>query len=394
MGISFFVSLKYFWSKSKLNVVNFISAVASLVLVIASCSFFIVLSVFSGLKDFGLQYNRAFDPDLKISSETGGSFKLSESQAGFLNSSGVIYSLVLEEKIVLGEGEKSVYGELVGVQQNYRKIVQTDSLLSLGRWVGLSSNEAVVSYNTANSLDLGLFEYGNGLQISVPLKKARQGLNKTPFKSRRFMTTGVFNSSDEKDQRMVFAPLSSVQDLLDKKEGDVSSILVKTYDPAGLKKLLKKEFSSGFTIKSREELNETYYKMINSEGLILNILMGLILTVAMFNSIGAIIILIVEKQKSIKTLIKLGATPFDIKHIFFGHGLLISFVGGLLGLSLGVVFVWAQKTFSLITLSGTTIAYPVSFEVSNILTVFLFLLTICGVGSYIASKRSLKIKLQ
>ena len=394
MGISFFVSLKYFWSKSKLNIVNFISAVASLVLVIASCSFFIVLSVFSGLKDFGLQYNRAFDPDLKISSEGGGSFKLSKSQADFLNSNGVLYSSVLEEKIVLGEGEKSVYGELVGVQQNYREIVQTDSLLSLGRWISLSSNEAVVSYNTASSLDLGLFEYGNGLQVSVPIKNARQGLNKTLFKSRRFMATGVFNSSDEKDQKMVFAPLSFVQGLLDKKEGDISSVLIKTYDPDGLKELLKKEFSSDFTIKSREELNETYYKMINSEGLILNILMGLILIVAMFNSVGAIIILIVEKQKSIKTLIKLGATPFNIKHIFFGHGLLISFVGGLLGLSLGVVFVWIQKTFSLITLSGTTIAYPVSFEVSNILTVFLFLLTICGIGSYIASERSLKIKLQ
>lgn len=394
MDISFFVSLKYFWSKSKLNIVNFISAVASLVLVIASCSFFIVLSVFSGLKDFGLQYNRAFDPDLKISSEGGGSFKLSKSQADFLNSNGVLYSSVLEEKIVLGEGEKSVYGELVGVQQNYREIVQTDSLLSLGRWISLSSNEAVVSYNTASSLDLGLFEYGNGLQVSVPIKNARQGLNKTLFKSRRFMATGVFNSSDEKDQKIVFAPLSSVQGLLDKKEGDISSVLIKTYDPDGLKELLKKEFSSDFTIKSREELNETYYKMINSEGLILNILMGLILIVAMFNSVGAIIILIVEKQKSIKTLIKLGATPFNIKHIFFGHGLLISFVGGLLGLSLGVVFVWIQKTFSLITLSGTTIAYPVSFEVSNILTVFLFLLTICGIGSYIASERSLKIKLQ
>lgn len=394
MGISFFVSLKYFWSKSKFNIVNFISAVASLVLVIASCSFFIVLSVFSGLKDYGLQYNRAFDPDLKISSENGRSFTLSKSQADFLNSNGVLYSSVLEEKIVLSEGEKSAYGELIGVQQNYKEIVQTDSLLSLGRWVGLKSSEVVVSYNTASSLDLGLFEYGNGLQISVPLKKARQGFNKTPFKSRRFVATGVFNSSDEKDQRMVFAPLSSVQDLLDKKEGDISSILIKTYDPNGLKKLLSKEFTSEFTIKSREELNETYYKMINSEGLILNILMGLILTVAMFNSVGAIIILIVEKQKSIKTLIKLGATPFDIKHIFFGHGILISFVGGLLGLSLGVVFVWAQKTFSLITLSGTTIAYPVSFEASNIMTVCLFLLTICGIGSYVASKRSLKIKLQ
>ena len=95
--------------------------------------------------------------------------------------------------------------------------MQTDSLLSLGRWISLSSNEAVVSYNTASSLDLGLFEYGNGLQVSVPIKNARQGLNKTLFKSHRFMATGVFNSSDEKDQKMVFDPLSSVHVLLDKK---------------------------------------------------------------------------------------------------------------------------------------------------------------------------------
>ena len=74
MGISNFVSLKYFYSKSKLNIINFISAIASFVLVVAACSFFIVLSVFSGLKDFGLQYNRSFDPDLKVSYASGGFF--------------------------------------------------------------------------------------------------------------------------------------------------------------------------------------------------------------------------------------------------------------------------------------------------------------------------------
>ena len=80
MGISFFVSKRYFFSKSKFNIVNFISLIASFVLVVASCSFFIVLSVFSGLKDFGLNYNKAFDPDIKISSTSLSSFTPTESQ--------------------------------------------------------------------------------------------------------------------------------------------------------------------------------------------------------------------------------------------------------------------------------------------------------------------------
>ena len=96
-------------------------------------------------------------------------------------------------------------------------------------------------------------------------------------------------------------------------------------------------------VQSREELNKTYYKMINSEGLILNLIMGLILIVAMFNSVGAIIILIVEKQSSIRTLIKLGATESQIQNIFFCHGILISVFGGGVGLVSGLVLCLATK---------------------------------------------------
>ena len=171
-------------------------------------------------------------------------------------------------------------------------------------------------------------------------------------------------------------------------------MLIKASDLKPNKTLLKNIFGDQFIVQSREELNETYYKMINSEGLILNLIMGLILIVAMFNSVGAIIILIVEKQSSIRTLIKLGATESQIQNIFFCHGILISMFGGGIGLVAGLFFVWLQKTYSLITLSGTSIPYPVGFELSNVLTVFLFLTIICGAGSYLASKRSLKVKLQ
>ena len=126
MGISFFVSKKYFFSKSKFNIVNFISLIASFVLVIASCSFFIVLSVFSGLKDFGLKYNKAFDPDIKISSSSLSSFVPTESQLNWLssNNDSFLYSKVLEEKVLLGSDGKNTYGKLIGVDKNFRSVIE------------------------------------------------------------------------------------------------------------------------------------------------------------------------------------------------------------------------------------------------------------------------------
>ena len=394
MGISNFVSLKYFYSKSKLNIINFISAIASFVLVVAACSFFIVLSVFSGLKDFGLQYNRSFDPDLMVSHASGGFFELTETHLKKLENSLLIFSSVFEEKVLLSSDGKNTFGTIIGVDNNYRSVIEIDNLIALGRWLDPETSESVVSYSTANKLNLGLFEYGNSLTVSVPATKPRSGFNKSLFESSSFMASGIFNSSDEKDQRIVFSSLKSVQNLFQKNTSVITSLLVKTSDLKPTKTILKNIFGDQFMVQSREELNKTYYKMINSEGLILNLIMGLILIVAMFNSVGAIIILIVEKQSSIRTLIKLGATESQIQNIFFCHGILISVFGGGVGLLAGLLFVWLQKTYSLITLSGTSIPYPVGFEFSNVLTVFLFLTIICGTGSYLASRRSLKVNLQ
>ena len=396
MGISFFVSKKYFFSKSRFNIVTFISLIASFVLVVASCSFFIILSVFSGLKDFGLNYNKAFDPDIKISSASLSSFSLTESQLNWLSSNkdSFIYSKTLEEKILLSSDGKNTYGKLVGVDKNFRSIIEIDSIISVGRWIGLGSNEVLVSYLIAEKLNLGLFNYGGGLNVSVPSNKNGSSLLKKPFRTLSFIPSGVYASSNDKDQRTVFSSLSSAQSFLKKNENEITSILIKSFDnPGPLIKELKKVFKDGFLVKSREQLNQTYYKMLNVENLILNLLMVLILIVAMFNSIGAIIILIVEKRKSIQTLLKLGATKKNIQALFFKHGLMISLSGGVIGLFSGFCFVYLQKSYSFIKLVGTEIPYPVSLELSNAVSVIVFLLIVCSIGSYLASRTSLLVKL-
>ena len=135
------------------------------------------------------------------------------------------------------------------------------------------------------------------------------------------------------------------------------------------------------------------YKMLKTEGLVLNLLMGLILIVAMFNTIGAVIIMIIEKQENVKTLYKIGATKQQIQHVFFKHGLLLSLSGGISGLILGCGVVYIQEVFGFIRLVGTDIPYPVSFDSKNFVLVMGWLLFVGITGSYLAALASKKIKL-
>ena len=129
--------------------------------------------------------------------------------------------------------------------------------------------------------------------------------------------------------------------------------------------------------------------MIKSEEIILNLVMGLILIVAIFNSIGALIILLVEKQKDIRVLKKIGASNKDIQVLFFKHGLFMTLFGGVLGLVLGAIIVYLQQALGIIKLSGTLVPYPVNFEALNLLTVFLWV-TIVGSIAAVVSVLSVK----
>jgi lipoprotein-releasing system permease protein len=133
--------------------------------------------------------------------------------------------------------------------------------------------------------------------------------------------------------------------------------------------------------------------MLNAESLILNFVLGLILIVAMFNTIGAVIILIIEKKKDIQTLYKIGANESQITKIFFKHGLYLSYSGGFIGLVLGCLIVFLQEQFNLILLSGTSIPYPVTFDFNNFLIVIGWLLVVGAGGSFVSSIALKKIKL-
>ena len=396
MGFSNFIARRYYSFKSKWNIVNIISRSASFVLVVAVCAFFVVLSVFSGLKVFGANYSKAFDPDVKVFSKDSKHFyfnsKLSEQLTKDPNIA--FFSKLVEEKVLVKNNENSGFAYLNGVEEQYSSVFDIEKIIPVGRWLNHlpNNNETVVSHALADELSLGLYNYGGGLTVLIPSRKTGNSLLQNPFYSSLYMVSGVFGSSETVDQKNIFVPLASAQNLLGLDHNQVSAIAIRLADLNDNKntiKAIQAIFGDDFSVKSREELNETYYKMLNAEGLILNLVLGLILIVAMFNTVGAVIILIIEKQKDIKTLYKIGANKTQVSNVFFKHGLYLSFSGGSIGLLLGCLIVYLQEQFGILSLSGTSIPYPVVFDINNFGVVVGWMVLV-GTGGALLSLLALK----
>jgi lipoprotein-releasing system permease protein len=169
----------------------------------------------------------------------------------------------------------------------------------------------------------------------------------------------------------------------------VSSIEIKLFEGASenmVKSALKALFSEKIIVKNRVQQNDALYKMLNTENLAVYLIFTLVLIIAVFNVIGSIIMMILDKRKNIKTLFHLGASLKDIRRVFFLQGALMTCLGGALGILAGVVAVWAQLKFEYIYITST-LPYPVKLEAVNVAIVFLTITTLGLIASKIASSR-------
>jgi lipoprotein-releasing system permease protein len=148
--------------------------------------------------------------------------------------------------------------------------------------------------------------------------------------------------------------------------------------------LLRSKLGSDFKVKTKEQLNDTLYKMLNTEEIAVYLVFTLVLIIALFNLISSIIIMVLEKRNNLKTLYNSGATHSEIKKIFYYQGLIITLLGGATGLFLGFLLMLMQKKFSVFMITSS-LAYPVSIEFSTFLIVSVTILTLGGVASKVSS---------
>lgn len=394
MNFSLYIARRYLFSKSSNNAINIITGIAAVGVVVGAMSLFIVLSGFSGLKDFSLQFTNVFDSDLKILPSSGKTITFSEAQKEQLNAIAEIetVSKIIEERVFLHYKGKNHIAYIKGVDSLYGKVTQLDSILYYGDWFVENQNEVVVGLSTIAKLSMGVRDYGAPLEIYVP-KPGTGQLNaldpSDAFSKENMVVSGVYQVNEDLDAKYVFTDLDFARNLLSLDTTKISSIEMKLLSTASeelVREEIEKIFPKGIIIKNRIQQNDALYKMLNTENIAVYLIFTLVLIIALFNVIGSIIMMVLDKRKNIKTLYNLGASLPEIRSIFFLQGTLMTVLGGLLGIILGILAVMAQLKFEFVAITST-LPYPVKLELLNIVIVFITISVLGIIASKIASSR-------
>ena len=369
-----------------------------LVLILGGASLMIVLAGFSGLRTFSMSFSNFFDPDLKVLPIAGKTFTISSKEEESLVQSGIIahYSKILEDRVFLNSQGKNYIAYIKGVDENYPKVNAVDSILVLSPNDWLLDDDYVVVGNTiAETLNLGLFTSTTPLQIIVP--KAGKGSitsSSTPYREETVLLSDYYQVTEDLDSKYVFATLNLSQRLLGLTKNEISAIeikLNKDISPEKGKKILNNILGKNFVIKNRMELNEDLYKMFQTENLATYLIFTLVLIVALFNLVGAIIMMILDKNKNLYTLFALGMSEREIRSIFLLQGTIVSFLGAIFGVALGLGIAWLQKVYPMLYINPNAIvpiAYPIEIHFSEVILVFFTILVLGFIASFIGANKA------
>ena len=396
MNFSLYIAKRYLFSKSSTNAINIITLIATFGVIVGTMALFIILSGFSGLRTFSDSLLEVSDPDLKISTVKGKTWVFSDSLHTLLQANKKIqtYAKVIEERVSLKYMNKNHIAYIKGVDEHYNQVVKIDTALTVGTWLDQSyKNTAVIGSGISYTLSLGAFNFGEPLQILVPKPGNKFITNpNNAFNSVNVQIVGVYSGSEEFQNKYVFTNLKVAKELLNYANNEISAIEIKVVDsfgPEEIKDELLKVVGNKYEVKTKKQLNALYYKVVNTENFISYLIFTLIIVIALFNVIGSIIMMIIDKRKSLKTLVNLGSSVKEIKKIFIYQGFLLVTIGMVIGLCIGFVLVFLQIQYKIFMITDS-LPYPVELRWSNFFIVILTLILLGYIASKVASSRITK----
>jgi len=381
-----YIASRYFFTRSKQSVINIINYIALSVVLIAAAALLIVLSAFTGLKDFGLSFSNVFDPDFRIEAIQGKVFEIDSVTLAYVKQLDGILAVsgIIEDKVFLNYRDKNHVVYLKGVDSTYQKVIESNRFLSSGAWFSKEFDEVVIGGGVAQVLSLGVYDYNDFLVLTVPKRSASATQLKEPFINKTALVSGIYSVSEELDKKYMFSNLSFARDLFQRKGNVYSSLELKVtpnFNRKQLEEQLRAILKTPIRMRSRTELNAALYKMLNTEQMAIYLIFTLVIIIALFNVVGALIMMILEKRPQLKVLYALGVQPKEIRLIFFYLGGMISWVGGGLGIVLGTTLVLLQRYFPFLYVPGTNFPYPVRLEFRNVAMVLMLLLVLGGLAS-------------
>lgn len=405
MSFSFYIARRYLFAKKSHNIINIISAISLGGITVGTMALIIVLSVFNGFENLVVTLFNSFNPDIKIAMVQGKTFHFSEFPYqnvkkiyGIENITGTI-----EENALVKYKNKQHIVTIKGVSDDFNKTSQLNKMIIDGNYEleRGNLNFAILGQGVAYNLNLSLNDYENPLTVYAPKRLKGKKLNiEEAFNNYMIMPSGIFSIQQEFDSRYVIVPLRFARELFNYTD-ELTFIEIKLSKNADVQKVqndIKKITGPGFIVKNRFEQEELLYKIMKSEKLAAFLILSFILLIAIFNVIGSLSMLIIDKKKDIAVLKSLGAENQLIRRIFMTEGVLITLAGAFTGLFLGGVICWLQMTFGFIKIpnAGSMVIdeYPVKMMIIDFVYVFLIVIVIGVIASWYPVKYISKKYLQ
>lgn len=390
MNFPFFIAKRYLFSKKSHNAINVISAISVCGVALATLAMVCTLSVFNGFQDMVAIFFTAFDPQIKITSVKGKVFDGSLPVFQKIKSMPeiAVYSESVEDNAMVQYKGRQVMAVIKGVEDNFDKLTPIDSIL-FGRGE-LVLHDEVVDYaipglQLLSTLGTGI-RFLDPLEIYAPKRGTRINMSNpmSSFVSDELFSSGLtFTVNQEKyDASYILTSIGFARRLF-QYTTEVSAInlcLTPNANEDEVISQLKKTLGDEFRIQNRYEQQADTFRIMEIEKLISYLFLTFILMIACFNVIGSLSMLIIDKKNDVNTLRNLGASDAQIVKIFLFEGRMISFIGAVAGVLIGLALCLIQQEYGVISLgqSGSFIvdAYPVSVHAWDVIAVFVTVLVV------------------
>ena len=401
MNTALYIARRYLFAKKSTNAINIISTISVLGVFVGSAALIIILSVFNGFEEVVLKMFNTITPHLIIAPVKGKTFDPNTVQFRQLKNDSAIYSYteVLSENALLRYNDKQSVGLVKGVSKSYLKNKSLDSITIQGKFVieNSSGANAVIGSALQNYLMVNTNDPFTQLQVFSP-KKGITSTSINPaddFMDLYIPVSGIFEVQQDFDN-IAIVPLSFARKLL-QEEQKISSIeinLQKATDPEAFKGKVEKLLGANFLVKDRIEQNKALYNILGTEKWAVYIILTFILIIAIFNIIGSLTMLVIDKLKDIAILTSLGAGKKLVRRIFLFEGMMITMTGCIAGLFVGFLFCLAQQKMGLVKMSQENLlmsnAYPIGFKWSDFVLVFITVSIFSFMASALSSNLSVK----
>ena len=396
----FLFAWRYFKAKKSTNAINIIAWISIAAIIIGTTALILVLSVFNGFEGLVKSLYSSFYTDLKVSPAVGKVITITPEQLQKLKGlDGIkIYSLVVEEKALVKNGDYQSVVYLKGVDENYRYVSGVaDNLLGEGTY-DLGNEEVpklILGAGVEGALGIQADRYIFTLKIHLPRKTDTEQFDElNGISNDTIRSSAAFRIQQDFDNKYGITNIDFVKKSLRLGVNEYTDVEIALKDPSAasdMKKRVKQIFGDSYLVQNKYEQNRSLYAVMNMERWVIYGVLCLILVVAAFNMIGALTMLVLEKQKDISVLHALGGNKNFIQRIFLSEGMLLALIGGGIGMLLALLIAWLQMRFHLIPLAGGSFLisyFPVKLRLMDFLLVGATVFVIALIASWLPSKKA------